>query len=210
MSSKLVLCGLGNPGEDYRATRHNLGFWLLDFIADSYGGKWSYPREEYSSCEVSIRGRKALLVKPQTYMNLSGEALAALSEREAIDPERFVVLCDDTALPLGQIRLRRGGSDGGHNGLKSVIYHLNSTEFPRLRLGVGPVPDGIEHADFVLSPFLEEEVKKAEDMIRQAAKCVAACATLGIETAMNRFNKKASPKTPEPDPPPAGKDDSGP
>ncbi len=207
MSSKLVLCGLGNPGERYQTTRHNFGFWLVDFLSERFNGRWSFPCDHYFLSNVRIHGNEVLLVKPQTYMNLSGDALALLGEREPIVPRRLLVVCDDTALPLGQIRLRRSGSDGGHNGLKSIIERLNTARFPRLRLGVGPVPDGVDSADFVLSPFTEEENKAAGAMIRGAAKCAETWVENGIETAMNRFNVKICPKSQDPsDPPPSGED----
>lgn len=205
MSTKLVLCGLGNPGEAYRFTRHNLGFRLLETLSESLGGKWSFPSDQYARCEARIKGRDCVLVKPLTYMNLSGEALEELGRHEEIAPSRLLVVCDDIALPLGHIRLRRAGSDGGHNGLKSVIQRLNTTRFPRLRLGIGPLPDGIEGADFVLSPFLESEWKSTDAMIRQAAKCVEVWAEFGVATAMNRFNTRVPSFGPEkPDPEPGG------
>lgn len=198
MSSKFVLCGLGNPGQKYRATRHNLGFRLADFFAERYGGKWSRARGGYHSSAVRVGTENVLLVKPHTYMNLSGEALAALDEDGLVVIERLLVVCDDTALPTGQIRLRRGGGDGGHNGLKSIIYHLNTERFPRLRLGCGPVPELTDPADYVLAPFPDEEIRLVEDMIREAAKCVETWLRDGIDAAMNRFNAKSASGTVEP------------
>jgi len=195
MSPSFVLCGLGNPGERYHSTRHNLGFRLADYIAGRYGGKWSHSDPRFAAAAARAAGRDILLVKPQTYMNLSGEALAALDEQGRVSTRLLLVLCDDTALPTGQIRLRRGGSDGGHNGLKSVIYHLNTEKFPRLRLGCGPVPEGTDPADYVLAPFREEEAGTVDKMIRSAAKCVETWLRDGIEAAMNRFNVKNSPRS---------------
>lgn len=197
MSPTFVLCGLGNPGERYHSTRHNLGFRLADYVAGRHGGKWSHSDHRFAAAGIQAAGRDVLIVKPQTYMNLSGEVLAALDEQSRISTRLLLVLCDDTALPTGQIRLRRGGSDGGHNGLKSVIYHLNTEKFARLRMGCGPVPEGTDPADYVLAPFPEEETPVVDKMIRGAAKCVETWLRDGIDAAMNRFNVKNSPRPAE-------------
>jgi PTH1 family peptidyl-tRNA hydrolase len=197
MSSTFILCGLGNPGEKYLATRHNLGFRLADSISEKYGGRWSHSLVDFLSSAVRVEGKEVLLVKPQTYMNLSGRALDVLGEERPVSTRRLLVVCDDTALPTGQIRLRRGGSDGGHNGLKSIIDHLNTEKFPRLRLGCGPVPEGTDPADYVLAPFPEDEVRVIGKMMRSATKCVETWLRDGIDTAMNRFNARNASGTGE-------------
>ena len=132
------------------------------------------------------------MIKPQTYMNLSGEALEILAGMETVRLTDTLVVCDDIALPLGFIRLRKKGSDGGHNGLKSVIDSLGGTSFPRLRLGVGPVPDGVDPADFVVAQMDEDELAVTAKMLREAVKCVETLVEHGVGTAMNRFNRRAT------------------
>jgi PTH1 family peptidyl-tRNA hydrolase len=139
-----------------------------------------------------MRGREVTVIKPQTYMNLSGEALEILAGMEPVRPADTLVICDDIALPLGFIRLRKKGSDGGHNGLKSVIDSLGGGSFPRLRLGVGPVPAGVDPADFVLAPLGEDELTVTAKMLREAVKCIETLIDHGVGTAMNRFNRRAS------------------
>jgi PTH1 family peptidyl-tRNA hydrolase len=139
---------------------------------------------------VRVAGHHGLLIEPLTYMNLSGDVLApALAEHE-LPADRLLVICDDIALPLGQVRLRRAGSDGGHNGLKSVIERLGTTGFPRLRLGVGPVPDRVDAAEFVLAEFLPEEQAAVASMLEAAVACVDAWLLDGIDKAMGRFNAR--------------------
>jgi PTH1 family peptidyl-tRNA hydrolase len=190
MVSRLILCCLGNPGERYSGTRHNLGFDLGDALVERAGGVWSRPREQLLMCRVGVAGADVTIVKPQTYMNLSGEALELLAEIEPVTASRTLVVCDDIALPLGVIRLRKQGSDGGHNGLRSIISSLNTRRFPRLRLGVGPVPEGADAADFVLEPMASEDAAVAARMLREAVKCVETALAGGIDTAMNRFNRR--------------------
>jgi PTH1 family peptidyl-tRNA hydrolase len=133
------------------------------------------------------------VLKPRTYMNLSGRALEALADLEPVRAGDTLVICDDIALPLGFVRLRKRGSDGGHNGLKSVIASLGGTGFPRLRLGVGPVPPGVDPADFVLDRMSADDAASAEKMLREALKCVETAVDLGFEAAMTRFNRRVGP-----------------
>jgi PTH1 family peptidyl-tRNA hydrolase len=192
VSSRLILCCLGNPGPRYARTRHNLGFELGDALVDRAGASWSRPRDEFHWCRIEVRGREVTVVKPQTYMNLSGEALEVLSELEPVRAVGTLVVCDDIALPHGIIRLRKRGSDGGHNGLRSVIASLGTTRFPRLRLGVGPVPDGADASDYVLEALGEEGMARYAKMIREGVKCVETVLEHGIDVAMNRFNRRAA------------------
>lgn len=191
MPSRLILCCLGNPGGRYEHTRHNLGFQLGDALVAASGGVWSHPREELRFSRVRWAGAEVVVVEPQTYMNLSGEALESLAEIMPVPASETLVVCDDIALPLGLIRLRRSGSDGGHNGLKSIVASLETTRFPRLRLGVGPVPEGVDAADFVLAPMGDEDAAAAAKMVREGLKCLETVVSDGIATAMNRFNRRA-------------------
>jgi PTH1 family peptidyl-tRNA hydrolase len=138
-------------------------------------------------------GRDVLLVEPLTFMNLSGDALRPIVDAEKLPAGRVLVVCDDIAIPLGQLRLRPSGSDGGHNGLASVIERLDTTGFPRLRLGVGPVPPRVDAAEFVLAEFLPEERAPVEDMLGSAVDCVSAWVRDGIDRAMGRYNTRKEP-----------------
>lgn len=179
-----VLVGLGNPGPRYAGTRHNIGFRVAQALL---GGRGTWVREEAAeTARVRIAGEEVLLVRPQSFMNRSGEAVRVLWERGGLAPEEILVVLDDFLLDFGRLRLRRGGSDGGHNGLASVLEVLQTDRVPRLRLGVGPVPPGESDIDFVLAPFAPgEEVAGLVERGCAAARCWAA---EGIEAAMNRFN----------------------
>jgi PTH1 family peptidyl-tRNA hydrolase len=141
-------------------------------------------------CRITIAKKPVSLVKPLTYMNLSGEAVVLFASRSEFNPESLLAVCDDTALPLGRLRLRNQGSDGGHNGLGSIIETLGTNGFPRLRLGVGPVPEGADQADFVLSRLAPEDMKPAQKMARRAADCVVEWVQEGIDSAMTRYNTR--------------------
>jgi PTH1 family peptidyl-tRNA hydrolase len=186
-----LILGLGNPGEPYRDTRHNVGFRVVEELAR----RWEAPLDR-SECNslVGLRpgGEGVLLVQPQTYMNRSGWAARCFAERHELDPAAVLVVYDEVNLPLGKLRLRRGGSPAGHRGLESVIENLRSAEVPRLRLGVAPEAGkpagGEELVEFVLSPFLPGEREAVEEMIRRAADACEAWLAEGIEAAMGRFN----------------------
>jgi len=196
MPVEFIIAGLGNPGDRYRRTRHNLGFLAVEAIAASRRARWQAPARSRRRARCNVAGRDVLLVEPLTFMNLSGDALAALVAEETIPSERVLVVCDDIALPLGQVRLRRGGSDGGHNGLKSIIERLATTAFPRLRLGIGPVPARVDAAEFVLAEFLPEEEPAVADMIAEATACAEAWIVDGVDRAMGRFNARREPPAP--------------
>ena len=184
----LVVC-LGNPGDKYEDTRHNAGF----MVADALGEKLNVPIQKLKfralTNTVQLGGHTALLMKPVTYMNLSGEAVRPAADFYHVPPERVLVVSDDTALPLGRLRIRRSGSAGGHNGLKSIIQHLGTDQFPRLRVGVGEKPHPeYDQADWVLSKFRGEDQKlmvEAADRAAQAVECILAD---GPDKAMNKFN----------------------
>lgn len=186
-----LILGLGNPGEPYRDTRHNVGFRVVDELAR----RWEAAVDRLE-CNA-LAGRfgagegEVLLAKPQTYMNRSGYAARCFAELHGIDPSSVLVVYDELNLPLGKLRLRRAGSPAGHRGLESVIENLRTAEVPRLRLGVAPGeerPPGEDLADFVLSPFEAGEREEAEAMVRRAADACEVWLREGIEAAMNRFN----------------------
>lgn len=185
-----LVAGLGNPGDRYLRTRHNLGFRAVELVVRRRGARWGKPARGLVSTRVDIAGRDVLIVEPLTYMNLSGDALAPLVAKESLPIDRVLVACDDFALPLGSLRLRKAGSDGGHNGLASIIARLNSLDFPRLRLGVGPVPPRVDPAEFVLAEFLPEEEVSVDEMLAIAADCIEAWARDGVDRAMSRFNTR--------------------
>ncbi len=204
----LVVVGLGNPGPKYTETRHNLGFMVLDALAARSKVRWKEPRPSFAKAEISLGGHDVVLIKPMTYMNLSGEALADWEHLQGgqVAAKDVLVLTDDMAIPLGMLRLRGKGSDGGHNGLASIAAHLNTTKFARLRLGVGEPPPGIDASDYVLMRFLDEEWEAVARMARAAERCVACWARDGLNTAMNRFNKSVAPKPKEDTNPTPGND----
>lgn len=187
----LAVVGLGNPGGEYEGTRHNVGFRVVDTLAGERGP--FEERSRYLCLGSRIAGRRALLVKPTTYMNRSGEAVADLLGDRGLRPADILVVSDDVNLPLGRIRIRRGGSDGGQKGLASVIAEIGTGEFARLRLGVGPIPEGTaDLADFVLDRFAANETEGADRMIEEAVSCVRLWAAAGVEGAMGRYNRKSS------------------
>ncbi len=193
MSLEFVITGLGNPGSRYEKTRHNLGFRVVEAIAAARRGRWGDPARKCRTASVRLAGGHGLLVEPLTYMNLSGDALAPIVIEHELPPSRLLVVCDDIALPLGQIRLRASGTDGGHNGLKSIIERLNTTGFPRLRMGVGPVPPRVDAAEFVLAEFLPEEEAAVDAMIKEAVACADSWIFDGIGKAMSKFNARRDP-----------------
>ena len=184
-----LIVGLGNPGEKYERTRHNVGFLVVDALAERLGVPVQKLKHRALTNTVRLAGQKALLMKPVTFMNLSGEAVGDAARFYKLPPERVLVISDDTALPLGKLRLRKGGSAGGHNGLKSIIQHLGTDQFPRLRVGVGekPHPD-YDMADWVLGRLQGEDWKAMEAAVDRAADAVECVLSQGVDAAMNRFN----------------------
>ena len=184
-----LIVGLGNPGEKYERTRHNVGFLVVDALAERLGVPVQKLKHRALTNTVRLAGQKALLMKPVTFMNLSGEAVGDAARFYKLPPERVLVISDDTALPLGKLRLRKGGSAGGHNGLKSIIQHLGTDQFPRLRVGVGekPHPD-YDMADWVLGKFQGEDRKAIDAAVKRAADAVECLIGEGPDRAMNKFN----------------------
>ena len=183
-----LVVGLGNPGPRYRATRHNLGFMVVDVLASRCGVR--NPREEADAwvAESTLGGEPALLVKPLTFMNLSGQAIQGLVHFHKIEVPDLLVIADDANLPLGRLRARRGGSAGGHNGFKSVAQHLGTDQFPRLRIGVGRGDGRRDLADHVLSRFDAEERATIDETIALATDAAEVFVTEGIDAVMRRFN----------------------
>ena len=186
--SWLLVC-LGNPGDRYENTRHNAGFMVADELGERRNTPIQRLRFKALTNLFTIDRERVLVMKPVTYMNLSGEAVRPAADFYKLPPERVLVVSDDTALPLGRLRLRRSGSAGGHNGLKSIIQHLGTDQFPRLRLGVGekPHPD-YDLADWVLGRFQGEDKKVMDAAVKRAADAVECVVREGIDRAMSRFN----------------------
>jgi PTH1 family peptidyl-tRNA hydrolase len=184
-----LIVGLGNPGERYRNTRHNLGYRVVDSLAGETDRSFRPGRGDYLFCEIEEEKRdRYFLVKPVTYMNFSGEAVVDALNHFGLGRENLLVLCDDVNLPLGRIRIREKGTEGGHKGLKSIIENLNSIWFARLRMGIGEAPEGMELEEFVLKEFLQEEKQSVEEMIEKACTAVKNTLIWGIEDSMGRFN----------------------
>jgi peptidyl-tRNA hydrolase, PTH1 family len=194
-----VILGLGNPGREYAATRHNVGWWLIDHLADVWHfDGWKKDAESYVA-NGTVGGSKVRLVKPQTYMNLSGQALRKYVRRPLWTPKDLLVVVDEVQLPVGRFRIRSRGSAGGHNGLKSVEQALGSPDYARLRIGVGPSEErkGIykDLADFVLAPFARDERNDVLALMAPLAATVETWLQQGAEKAMNLHNRAQEPKS---------------
>ncbi len=185
-----LIAGLGNPELQYAATRHNVGFEAAVTLHDQY--HFSSERAKFDALisRGELGGHECLLCRPMTYMNRSGIAVAAAARFYKIPAEQIIVIYDDVALPLGHLRLRAGGSAGGHNGMKSIIEHLGTQAFPRVRIGVGEKPPGWDLARYVLARFTEEEMPVITQAIEAAAKASAAIVSEGMDKAMNLYNSK--------------------
>ena len=185
-----LFVGLGNPGRTYQKTRHNLGFMVLDRLAERWGGRFKPGFGPYDGFNTTVAGEKILLVKPTTYMNRSGIAVQDAMRRFELPFSRLVVVCDDFNLPLGTLRLRTKGSDGGHQGLASVIQMLGTRSFARLRLGIGLIP-GEEVVGYVLSRFSKSEQPTVAEMVESGSEALTVVVERGFEWAMTRFNRRS-------------------
>ena len=184
---KFLIVGLGNVGNEYEHTRHNIGFDVVMAFLSKHGGQLRHDRLAYVG-EVRWKGRGFVCICPTTFMNLSGKAVKYWLDKEKIDLQNILVIVDDVALPLNKIRIRSGGSDGGHNGLKSIQELLGTTDYPKLRFGIGNnYPKGMQ-ADFVLSKWTTEEEPIVKKKIEVCVDVIEAFATVGIQQAMNKFN----------------------
>lgn len=186
---EFLIVGLGNPGRQYELTRHNAGFLFADLMADKCNIKINKIQFKSVTAIIETGGHRCLLMKPQTFMNNSGEAVRQAAAFYKIPPERIIVVFDDISLPCGKLRIRRKGSAGGHNGIKSIIYHLNSDNFPRVKLGVGekPHPD-YELADWVLSNFKKDEIPALREAAEKACGAVELMVQGETDKAMSNFN----------------------
>ena len=186
-----IIAGLGNPDRQYQNTRHNIGFDVIDVIADKYGIAMGEKKHKAVIGKGYIAGQKVILVKPQTYMNLSGESIRSVIDFYKVDEKsELIVISDDVSLDVGRIRIRKKGSAGGHNGLKNIIQHLGHDEFIRVRMGVGDKPQGYDLADYVLGHFTSKEREVMDAGAGNAAAAIEIMITQGPEAAMNLYNKK--------------------
>ena len=183
-----LIFGLGNPGKEYETTRHNMGFMTLDKLADKYGISIRNGQLKGLSGSGAIEGQKVMLIKPQTYMNNSGECVRAYMDYYKVEPEDVIIIYDDIDLDPGQLRIKTKGTAGSHNGMKSVILHIGGTEFPRVRIGVGAKPEGWDLADYVLSDMKKDNETAAG--IERAVDAVRDILSSGIDAAMNKYNQK--------------------
>ena len=186
-----IIVGLGNPDRQYRNTRHNIGFDVIDAIADKNHIAVGERKHKALIGRGFVGGQKVVLVKPQTYMNLSGESVREVIDFYKIDEKsELIVISDDVSLDVGQIRIRKKGSAGGHNGLKNIILHLGHDEFHRVRMGVGEKPEGYDLVDYVLGHFPKEDREVMDESAGRAADAVEVMITDGVDAAMNQYNKK--------------------
>lgn len=184
---KLVV-GLGNPGFKYAATRHNIGFRVIDNFADKKQVKIEKKEQEALTGSLYLKGEKVILAKPQTYMNNSGRAVGKLANWYDIAPQDIIIIYDDLDLNTGQLKIKPAGGHGGHNGVKSVFNHLQSTDIPRIRIGIGRPPEYMTVSDYVLGKFDKAEEDKAVKAIKEAVEAIGVILDQGIEQAMNKYN----------------------
>lgn len=185
-----IIVGLGNPGREYVGTRHNVGFDVISRLSEDYNIPLDFKKHKALCGRGRIEGQRVLLAQPQTFMNASGESIRELMDYYKVSTENIIIVYDDISLDVGQLRVRPKGSAGGHNGIKSIIQHMGTQEFPRVRVGVGDKPRGWDLVDYVLSRFPASEEPTMQEAFERAA---AACKVIlldGVEEAMNQFNRK--------------------
>jgi PTH1 family peptidyl-tRNA hydrolase len=187
-SADLLVVGLGNPGIEYEHTRHNVGAEVVELLARRHGGKLRRQKERSLTDEVDIAGRKVALAVPLTFMNLSGEAVAPLVRRYRVEPGQLVVVHDEMDFEVARLQIKNGGGLAGHNGLRSIVAHLHTPDFIRVRIGIGKPPGRREGADHVLKRFSKAEREQIDVTIEQAADAVETIVSDGVAAAMNRFN----------------------
>ncbi|MBR5309907.1 MAG: aminoacyl-tRNA hydrolase [Oscillospiraceae bacterium] len=183
-----IIVGLGNPGKDYEKTRHNTGFMAMDKISDMAGVHIDRLKYKALTSVCEFGGKSVLLMKPQTYMNLSGEAVFAAMDFYKIPLDKVIVIYDDTTLEVGKMRIRKKGSAGGHNGIKSIIACCGGDEFPRIKVGIGKKPEGWDLADWVLGKYSEDDLKVLEGMYEKSAEAAKLIMAGKTDEAMNKFN----------------------
>ena len=185
-----VIAGLGNPGREYAETKHNVGFCVIDRLAEKYHIDVTKFKQKALIGDGTINGKRVLLVKPQTFMNLSGESIREIVNFYKIPQDRFVVIYDDTSMPAGQIRLREKGSHGGHNGIRNIIDQMGTDVFNRIKVGIGEKPKGWDLADYVLAKFNPDDLPAMEEGMEKAVKGVELILSRGVAEAANRVNQK--------------------
>ena len=185
-----LIAGLGNPSKNYEGTRHKIGFTMIDAIGEKFGIDVTTKKHKALVGRGIIDGMRVILAKPQTYMNLSGESIREIADFYKIEPENIIIIYDDISLDVGRLRIRKKGSAGGHNGIKNIIAHLGTQEFPRIKVGIGNKPEGWDLADYVLSKYSkaeQEALKEASDDVIGAVRLMIMD---DIDAAMNRYNAK--------------------
>lgn len=185
---KFLIIGLGNIGSEYEHTRHNIGFDVVDVLAKKHGATFSVDRHAYRA-EMKIKGKTFILLKPVTYMNLSGKAIKHHLQQEKAELSQLLIITDDLALPVGKIRIKPKGSDGGHNGLKSTNEHLTTTDYPRMRIGIGSDFSKGRQSDYVLGKWKPDEEPIIAETIEKAAQAIEEFGLAGIQNAMNKYNQ---------------------
>lgn len=184
-----LVVGLGNPGGEYERTRHNVGFMVADALAERVGGRFAVHKKSGADLiQARLDGRQVLIAKPRTFMNVSGRPVAALAKFFSVPPTEVIVVHDELDLPFGAVRLKRGGGEGGHNGLRSVSAALTTKDYLRVRFGIGRPPGRQDPADFVLKPFAAAERKEVPVIVEQAADAVELLLRLGLEAAQNQLH----------------------
>ncbi len=187
-----VLVGLGNPGKEYEGTRHNAGFLLINRCAKKWDVRLKVMDKRYRGGQTERDGKEVLLAKSRVFMNMSGEAVMRIQEKYQVPLDQMIIAHDDFDISLGEIRIKRGGSGGSHRGIRSIIERLGTQNFPRIRIGIGPVPQGMDPSDFVLSSFRESEKKLLQESMSHAVKAIEKILDSSLDDAMNRYNRKRS------------------
>ncbi|MDR0646416.1 MAG: aminoacyl-tRNA hydrolase [Elusimicrobiota bacterium] len=191
MQKKFLIAGIGNPGAQYANTRHNAGFMAADIIAEHFGVEFtSWPRAKTLYCKNETPDKTVYILKPQTYMNLSGQAVFAFANFYKIPTENILIIFDDMSLPLGSLRMRGAGSSGGHNGMQNIIEQFGTQNMVRLRIGIGPKPDFFEGKDFVLSKFSRGDQTLLKPAFERALQAAVDFVNFGVDAAMNKANQK--------------------
>ena len=185
-----LIAGLGNPSRTYEGTRHNIGFTMIDAIGNKFGIDVTTKKHKALVGRGIIDGMRVILAKPQTYMNLSGESIREIADFYKIEPENIIIIYDDISLDVGQLRIRKKGSAGVHNGIKNIIAHLGTQEFPRIKVGIGNKPEGWDLADYVLSKYSKAEQEALEEASEGVIGAVKLMLMDDIEAAMNKYNAK--------------------
>lgn len=197
--SWMLIVGLGNPGKEHEGNRHNVGFHCLDLLAHKHGLSFGKKQGKADLAIGRVGRQRVILVKPQTYVNLSGQAVGSIARFYKAEIENMLVIYDDLDLSQGATRLRPNGGSGGHNGIKSVIKHLNTQDFARLRVGIGRPPGKMQPKDYVLQDFSDQEHEVMDEVYARVVDAVACFIQKGVKETMNRFNIRPKPQRPEPD-----------